>query len=148
LEELLRVREEEGCSSGPTFGHRDGSVALMLEYNNLLHFFRRRVQDECPELILPDNKIKVNYRFSRTFQRTAEGRAKAAQLDSSVQNAMNRWRKIEEAKGKTPPVQHGGPLFACKATDDSHMALFICAIGGVRQPQPGLSGLRHNHTKE
>ncbi len=102
LEELLRVQEEEGCSSGPAFGHRDGSVALMSEYNNLLHVFLRRVQDECPELILPYDNIEVNYHFSRTFQRTAEGRARAAQLDSSVQNAMNRWRKIEKAKGKCP----------------------------------------------
>jgi hypothetical protein len=74
----------------------------MSEYDNLLLFFLRRVQDECPELILLDDNIEVNYRFSRTFQHTAEGRARAAQLDSSVQNAMNRWRKIEEAKGERP----------------------------------------------
>ncbi len=76
LEELLRVQEEEGCSSGPAFGHRDGSVALMSEYDNLLHFFLRRVQDECPELILPDDNIKVNYHFhehSDTRQRVGQG---------------------------------------------------------------------------
>jgi hypothetical protein len=74
----------------------------MLENDNLLHFFLRRVRDKYPELILADNNIKVNYCFSRTFRCTAEGRARAAQLDVSVQNAMNRWRKIEEASGKHP----------------------------------------------
>jgi hypothetical protein len=32
----------------------------------------------------------------------AEGRARAAGLDGSVQDAMNRWRKIEQAKGRRP----------------------------------------------
>jgi hypothetical protein len=43
LEELLKVREAEGCRSGPAFGHKDGFVALMLEYDNLLHFCLRKV---------------------------------------------------------------------------------------------------------
>jgi hypothetical protein len=37
-----------------------------------------------------------------TFQQTAKGKAWAAQLDSSVQNVINRWRKFEKAKGKCP----------------------------------------------
>jgi hypothetical protein len=32
----------------------------------------------------------------------AKGRARGANLDIGVQNAMNRWRKIVEAKGKRP----------------------------------------------
>ncbi len=36
LEELLRVQETERCRSGPAFGHQDGSVALMSEYDDLL----------------------------------------------------------------------------------------------------------------
>jgi hypothetical protein len=102
LEQLLRAFEAEGCKRGPAFGHRDGTVASMSKYNDLLHFFLRKVQEGFPDLILPDDNIKLNYNFSRTFRRTAEGRARAAQLDSSIQNAMNRWRKIEEAKGKRP----------------------------------------------
>ena len=102
LEELLRVREEEGCRTGPAFGSRDGSVGLMSEYDKLLRFFLRRVQSTCPDLILPSDDVEANYGFFRTFRRTAEGRARGANLDSGVQNAMNRWRTIEEAKGKHP----------------------------------------------
>jgi hypothetical protein len=101
LEELLKV-QEEGCKRGPAVGHKDGSVALMSEYDNLLHFFLGKVQDKNPELILHSDDIEGNYSFLQTFRRTAVGNARGAQLDSSVQNAMNRWRKIEEAKGKHP----------------------------------------------
>jgi hypothetical protein len=55
-----------------------------------------------PNLILPTDDVEANYGFSRTFRRMAEGRARGANLDSGVQNAINRWRKIEEAKGKRP----------------------------------------------
>ncbi len=44
LEELLKVREAEGCLRAPALGHKDSSVALMLEYDNLLHFFLERCQ--------------------------------------------------------------------------------------------------------
>ena len=102
LEELLRVREEEGCRTGPAFGSHDGSLGLMSEYDKLLRFFLRNVQSTCPDLILPSDNVEANYGFFRTFRRTAEGRARGANLDSGVQNAMNRWRTIEEAKGKHP----------------------------------------------
>ncbi len=102
LEEVLKVREEEGYRTGPAFGSRDSSLGLMSEYDELLCFFLRKVQSTCPDLILPSDDVEANYGFFRTFRRTAEGRARGANLDSGVQNAMNRWRTIEEAKGKRP----------------------------------------------
>jgi hypothetical protein len=74
----------------------------MSEYDNMLHFFLQKVQDTHPNLILPTDDVEANYGFSHIFRRTAKGRARGANLDSGVQNAMNRWRKIEEAKGKRP----------------------------------------------
>ncbi len=100
IEKLIQVREEEGCLSGPAFGHKDGSVALMREYDEILHHFLEMIQKENPDLISEGDDIQANYGFSRTFHRTAEGRARAANLDSGVQNAMNRWKKIEQAKGR------------------------------------------------
>ncbi len=102
LEQLLHIREEEGCRTGPAFGNSNGSVGLMSEYDNMLHFFLQKVQDAHPNLILPTDNVEANYGFSRTFRRMAEGRARGANLDSRVQNTMNRWRKIEEAKDKCP----------------------------------------------
>ncbi len=53
LKELLRVREGEGCRTGPAFGSRDSSLGLMSEYDELLRFFLQKVQSTCPDLILP-----------------------------------------------------------------------------------------------
>ncbi len=102
IEKLIQVREEEGCLSGPAFGHKDGSVALMREYGKILHYFLESIQKENPNLITESDDIQTNYGFSRTFRRTTEGRARAANLDSGVQNAMNQWKKIEQAKGMRP----------------------------------------------
>ena len=46
--------------------------------------------------------MEENYSLLQTFWRTAEVKARLANLDTGDQNAMNRWRKIESAKGKRP----------------------------------------------
>jgi hypothetical protein len=102
LEELIRIREAEGCTSGPAFGNANGSVSFLYEYNSILHHFLSRIQQEDPDIIAENNDVKANYSFFRSFRKTAEGRARAARLNSSVQNTMNRWRTIKSAKGICP----------------------------------------------
>ncbi len=75
IETLIRIREEEGCITGPAFGHKDGSVALMREYNGILHHFLERIQIKEQNLISESDDIQENYGLLRTFQRTAKGRA-------------------------------------------------------------------------
>ena len=102
LEKLLEVREQEGRVEGPCFGHRDNSVMSLRELDGTLHYFLEKVQKEDSSLIAPHDNVMENYGFFRTFRKTAEGRARAANLESDVQNAMNRWRKIECARGRMP----------------------------------------------
>jgi hypothetical protein len=102
IETLIKVREEEGCITGPAFGHKDSSVALMREYDDILHHFLKRIQFQNPNLFSEMDDIQANYGLLQTCRRTVEGRAQAANLDSGVQNAMNRWKKIEQAKGRSP----------------------------------------------
>jgi hypothetical protein len=92
IENFIKAKEEEGSVSGPAFGHKDGSVALMREYDKILHHFLEQIQSKDPNLISETDDIQTNYGLSRTFRRTAEGRARAANLESGVQNAMNRWK--------------------------------------------------------
>ena len=68
----------------------------------MLHSYLKQIQGERPELIAPTDPVEDNYSLHRTFWRTAEGKARVTNLDSGDQNAMNRWRKIEAAKGKRP----------------------------------------------
>jgi hypothetical protein len=74
----------------------------MREYNSILHHFLERIQNKNPNLISETDDIQANYGLSQTFQGTAKGRAQAANLDSGSQNVMNRWKKIEQAKGRCP----------------------------------------------
>ncbi len=85
IEQLIRIRGEEGCKTGPAFGSKDGAVGFMSEYHGLLHFFLQKVQVSYPECILSWDDVDANYGFYRTFRRMAEGRARAVNLDSRVQ---------------------------------------------------------------
>ena len=87
-ETLIRIREEEGCITGPAFGHKDGSVTLMREYNGNLQHFLERIQNEHIHLISETDDIQANYGLSQTFWRTAEGRARAANLDRVVSKTL------------------------------------------------------------
>lgn len=102
VEKLIAVREREGWCEGPAFGHKDGSVMSLRELDGLLHYFLERIQTEDETLIAGVDCVSDNYGFFRSFRKTAEGRARAANLESDVQNSMNRWRKIESARGRMP----------------------------------------------
>jgi hypothetical protein len=68
IETLIRTREEEGCVHGPAFGGPDGSVALMREYDEILHYFLENIQRENPELVAATDDVQANYCLSRTFR--------------------------------------------------------------------------------
>ncbi len=90
LEKLLEVQRDKGCTHGPAFGRADGSVSSLHEYDGILHHFLVIIQQDDLELIAASNDMRANYSFFHTFRKMAEGRARAANLDSSIQNAMNR----------------------------------------------------------
>ena len=102
IEKLIEVREREGHIDGPAFGRPDGTIAPMAEYDDTLHTFLKEIQSEGNDLILETDDVVKNYRFFGSFRKSAEGRARAAGLDSDMQNAMNRWKKIESARGRKP----------------------------------------------
>ena len=99
---LIQIRNEEGYTSGPAFGHADGSLTRLREYDDVLHEFLERVQAEPNKVIQADDEVCKFYSLFRTFRKAAEGRARAMGLDEQIQNTMNRWRKIEGAGAKRP----------------------------------------------
>ena len=73
----------------------------MSDYDDTLHYFLRQLQmDSQCDLVTREEDIRKDYRFFRSFRKSAEG--KTAGLDADIQNAMNRWKKIERAKGRRP----------------------------------------------
>ena len=102
MEKLIQVRQEENCTTGTGFGYEDGSVALMREYDEVLQSFLSVIQQEDNDLIAATDDVQALYGLSRTFRRTAEGRARAANLESDVQNAMNKMEENRTSKGQVP----------------------------------------------
>ena len=51
----------------------------------MFHFFVTKGQEEANGLIMAGDDIKKNYRLFRSFRKSAEGRARAAGLDSDIQ---------------------------------------------------------------
>ena len=102
IEKLMAVWANEGHRTGPAFGYRNSSVATISESDDILVGFLRWIQTKRPDLISPSNPVEENYSLLRTFHRTVKGRARTANLDTGDQNTINRWQKIEGAKGKHP----------------------------------------------
>ena len=71
------------------FGDTDGRVGLISEYDGILHSMLRKLQLEQSNLVAATDEVEVNYSFFQSFCRTAEGRARGAVLDGTVQDAMN-----------------------------------------------------------
>ncbi len=67
IEELIKIREEEGCTHGPAFGDSNGAVAFLFEYDGILHHFLGIVQQEHPDLIAENDDVRINYSFFRLF---------------------------------------------------------------------------------
>lgn len=60
------------------------------ELDGVMHHFLARIQKEDKSLLAAHKNIFKNYGFFHKFWKTGEGRARAANLESDVQNAMNR----------------------------------------------------------
>jgi len=84
IEKLIEVRESERHISGPAFGRADGSIAPMAEYDDALHTFLKEIQADNNDLVLETDDVVKNYRFFRSFHKSADGRARAAGLDSDM----------------------------------------------------------------
>ena len=88
---------------GPSIWKHTMQSGKQRDYNDVLWHFLSLLRDNpnC-NLIMNGDNIRQNYSFFRTFRKTAEGRARAAGLDSDIQNAMNRWKMVERNKGRHP----------------------------------------------
>ena len=86
---------------GPAFGHASGQVARQAEFDEVL---RRELNgmrnDPACDLIQADDDVELNYSFNRTFHKSSENRARQLGVETSVQDATNRWRLDQRARGQ------------------------------------------------
>ena len=101
IEELLKVCSSEGRTAGCAFNGPDGSPPSPSEYNGLVRHYVEVLRDEGTHGVLEDAEL-VRYGISRTFRKTSETRARRAGIPKEQVETVNRWKKIERAKGKRP----------------------------------------------
>lgn len=101
LEKLMEVCHDEGRTSGYAFNNSDGSRPSPTEYNATVRQYFQAIQEEEDDLLDPNIDV-VRFGISRTYRKSAESMARAAGIPKDQVETMNRWRKIERAKGKMP----------------------------------------------
>jgi hypothetical protein len=101
VERLMELCKQEGRSSGYAFKGADGKPISPSEYNAAVRHYIGLIQAE-PEGLIPEKAELIRYGISRSYRKTSETRALRAGIAKGDVETMNRWRKIERAKGKMP----------------------------------------------
>jgi hypothetical protein len=101
IEKLLDVCMQEGRTQGFAFAQADGSPPSSADYNVLVRQYLREIQNTKPKLFSPDEELS-HYGISRTYQKSAENRARRAGMKDEEVIVMNRWKTTEQAQGRRP----------------------------------------------
>lgn len=99
---LLDCYRSRNVEHGALFRGRDGLRIRQSEMNQFLHARLNQVQRSRPDLIGRDVEVEEVYSISRSPRRGSTSRASDRGIDEDVVNTNNRWRKVENAKGKAP----------------------------------------------
>ena len=102
LELLVYVREQQGYTNGPAFCSGKMEVAKIRDYEEVFFDLLETVQEEHPELFDKDCNVREWYGLFRSLRRGSTSLATLLRVPESVKNLMNRWRKVEQARGKQP----------------------------------------------
>ena len=102
LEDLVRVRRAQGRVKGPAFCGMNGRVVKSSVYEMIILDALAGVQARRPDLIDSDANVYEEYGINRSFRRGSTTRARIVNVSGPDIDVINRWRKIEEAKGSKP----------------------------------------------
>ena len=97
---LLEVRAAEGRKHGPAFGDANGVVDKSSVYEGEILDRLAAIQQKHPKLIGKDVDVYEEYGISRSFRRGATSEARARGVHPDDVDMANRWRNVENAKGK------------------------------------------------
>ena len=101
VEKLIDVCESEGRTSGPAFETDFGPVFDASEGNALVRQYLREIQLNSPDLFEMSEDLS-RFGVSRTYRKSSESRARRAGIKKEDCQVMNRWKTIEQSKGKRP----------------------------------------------
>ena len=107
LHDLIKIRSLEGRQNGPAICSPKGIQWNTTHANEILHRMLISIFEVSPELFPPtviksENDIKEKYHLYRSFRRASDSRALNQGVGQTDIQVVNRWHKIEQAKGCKP----------------------------------------------
>ena len=93
-------RRSEGRSHGPVFADRWGQVVNPRLYENII-LGKLQILKETRRDLIPDTvSVYEDYGISRSFRRGSNTHATNQGISQSDRELMNRWRNVENARGR------------------------------------------------
>jgi hypothetical protein len=106
---LINEKKANGCVDGPLFTDTSGGVISTHSLDDMLIEVLEEMYelnaDSFPVSITSKDDINGSYQVFRTFRRSSDTRALEKNLSTNDINIVNRWHKIEQAKGGRPVFQ-------------------------------------------
>jgi hypothetical protein len=102
LEMLVGAREREDRIRGPAFCDLQGQVEYSRSYEQAFYEVLEEVQRDRPDLIPTSVDVGEDFGLGRSFRRGSDSEAIARGVDAKDIDAMNRWRAVENARGRRP----------------------------------------------
>jgi hypothetical protein len=104
IQRLVQVRERQGQTHGPAFQDGKGNILSSSKMEGSLVEYLQAVKDTQPGVIPPEVDCGEHFGISRSFRRGATSAARARGVDDRQVELINRWRKVESAKGRHPSL--------------------------------------------
>jgi hypothetical protein len=106
LSDLIAVREHQGLFTGPAICDQAGVQWTTAKANEILHELLCSLYDRDPSLFPSHVKshadIVAKYHVYRSFRRASDSRAISKAVALGDIRVVNRWQKVEKAKGQRP----------------------------------------------
>jgi hypothetical protein len=106
---LLQEKKSHGQVDGPMFSLLNNVIITTHALDDMLTEILEEIYDMNPESfplsITDKDDISRNYQVFRTFRRSSDTRALEQQVSGNDIDIVNRWHRVEEAKGGRPTFQ-------------------------------------------
>lgn len=99
---LMKTRvTTEGARTGPLFAQGNGKRAKISQYDGDFRSLLERAREAAPKLF--STKVKIeDYSLRRSLRRGSTTEAQNNKVPDTTIQLINRWRKVEAAKGTVP----------------------------------------------
>ena len=104
VELLIGLLESEGRAGevGPALCNKDGYMIEKWRLNGELHSIMATIQENDHGIIPLGTEVDKRFNVYRSFRRGATTRAKEMEVDESIIEMNNRWRKWQNKQGSLP----------------------------------------------